>query len=508
MTYLFITFIIESDMGKGFEVASKEHPKIAEEVEESLELSVKEGALSSLSTGFGASYLSPFAIAMNATASQIGILNGMINLFPSIIQLKASSLIKRISAKKIVIWGVVFQIFLWFLVVLLSFAHYFGLPYSVWILIVLSSLIYGFGAIIYPAWFLWMGFLVPHQIRGKYFSRRNFITGLFGIASMVLSAVILDRVCELSFGKTNLLFYTMVGFSVIFLFAIFFRLWSLKIIKKTYMPEIKIEEKDYFSLGQFLKRAPSTPFGRFTIFRSFLSIAIGIATPFMSVYLLRNLGMSYSWFMAITVSAVFFQLIFLPILGKVSDRFGNIQLTKISVGLLFLVPTLWVLSAFIKNPVAVRWYLLFVPSIVSGFAWAGYNLATNNYVYDSVRSNKRGFGSNYMTLLVGVCMFIGSIIGSLISKMSIPFMDSILFIFLVSAVARLIIFVFGTRFLTEVRPVKKFSARFLIKEFRPLHEVTKEISYIEQIVGIKDLKIKFKVKHPEQPHKDIFPLPS
>ncbi|MFA5061516.1 MAG: MFS transporter [Candidatus Pacearchaeota archaeon] len=495
-------------MGKRLEVRSEEHPKIAEEVEGSLELSVKEGALSSLSTGFGTSYLSPFAIAMNATASQIGILHGMINLFPSIIQLRASSLIKKISAKKIVIWGVLFQVFLWFLVILLSFSHYLGLSYSIWILIAIASLIYGIGAIIYPAWFLWMGFLVPPRIRGKYFSRRNFITGLFGIASMFLSAIILDKISELGFGKNNFLFYSMLGFAVIFFLAIFFRLWSLKIIQKTYSPKIKIEEKDYFSFRQFLKKAPSTPFGRFTIFRAFLSIAIGIATPFTSVYLLRNLGLSYSWFMAITVSAVFFQLIFLPLLGKVSDRFGNIALTRISVGLLFSVPALWAFSALIKNPVAVRWYLLFVPSIVSGFAWAGYNLATNNYVYDSVRSNKRGFGSNYMTLIVGVCMFLGSIMGSFLSKLPIIFMDPILLIFSVSAVARLFVLVFGIRFLTEVRPVQKFSARFLIKEFKPLHEIAREISYMEQIMGIKHPPVKLKFKHQEQPHKDISLPPS
>lgn len=495
-------------MGKEFEVTSKEHPKIAKEVEEGLELSVKEGALSSLSTGFGASYLSPFAIAMNATASQVGILHGMINLFPSVIQLRAASLIKKISAKKIVLWGVLIQIVLWFLVIALSIAHYFGIPYSVWILIALASLIYGFGALIHPAWFLWMGFLVPSKIRGKYFSRRNFIIGLFGVASMILSAIILDKVHNLGIGKSNFFFYTMLGFVIIFLLGVLFRSWSLRLLKKTYMPEVKIEEKDYFTFRQFLKKAPSTPFGRFALFRAFLSVAIGIATPFVPVYLLRNLGLSYIWFMAITVSAVFFQLIFLPLLGKVSDRFGNIQLTKISVGLLFLVPALWVFSAFIKNPVAVKWYLLFVPSIVSGFAWAGYNLATNNYVYDSVTKGKRGFGSNYMTLIVGVCMFAGSIIGSIISKMEIHFMDPILFIFLVSAVARLFVFVFGARFLTEVRPVQKFSARFLIKEFKPFYEMAREIEYIEQMIGRKSWGIKLEVKHQEQPRRDIFPPPS
>jgi MFS family permease len=495
-------------MGDDFELVSEEHPRIAKKIKEGLDISVKEGAVSSLSSGFGLSYLSPFAIAMNATASQVGILYGIINLFPSIIQLRASSLMQKISIKKIVLWGVMAQIILWFFVILSAVGFYKGFSFSIWFLIIISTLIYSFNALVYPAWFLWMGFIVPDRIRGMYFSKRNLIVGLFGMASMIIAAVILDEVRNIAFGKESILFYTLLGFVIIFFLALLFRVWSWRFLKRTYSPQIKLEDKDCFTLWQFLKRAPATPFGRFVIFRGFFSIAIGISLPFFSVYLLRNLGLSYMWFMAITVSAIFFQLIFLPLLGKVSDRFGNIQLTRISVGLIFMVPGLWAASALISNLTFIKWYLLTIPSIVGGFAWAGYNLATNNYVYDAVSQKKRGFGAMYMNLFVGVGVFIGSIVGSIIAKIGVSFMDTILFIFLFSTVARFLVFIFGAKHLEEVRPVKKFSSRFLIKEFKPLHETIREVHYLEGLIGVKKfVKGTLKVKHPEQLRKDISHFP-
>ncbi|MDP2947855.1 MAG: MFS transporter [Nanoarchaeota archaeon] len=447
-------------------------------IRESLKLSLKEGAASSISSGLGFSYIAPFAIAMNATSGQIGILNGLINFLPTVAQLKASKLIEKFSVKKIVIGGVTTQAFLWILVFLTIFGFYFKLPAMIWVFIFFASLLYVVNAFIYPAWFLWMGLLVPEKKRGGYFSKRNLITGLFGLIAMLAAAFFLDGMELFGAKKEQVFFYTLAGFGVLFLLALLFRIISLKFFKKTYEPKIKIRKKDYFSYWQFLKRAPQTSFGRFTIFKSFFSIAIGISAPFFELYLLRDLGFSYTWTMMVVVSGTFFQLIFLPLLGKVSDRFGNAKLTKISSGLIFTVPILWMLSYYISDPILIRAYLLIIPSVVNGFAWAGYNLATTNYIYDSVRKEKRGFCSSYMNATVGLSLFIGAVIGTIIAWHGVSFINTILFIFLVSAILRFIVYIIAMRYIEEVRPVKKFSSMYLIREFKPLHEVIREVSYV------------------------------
>ena len=459
------------------------HPIVAKKIDESLELSVKEGSLYSVSSGFGLSYFSPFALAMNATAAQVGILFAVINLLPSIVQMKSSMLIGKFSRKKIVLTGLTFKILLWIPIILTGYLFYLGVPYMVWVLILLVGLFYALGAVVLPAWFSWMGSLVSEDGRGKYFSRRNRAIGFFGIVTMIAGAILLDGFKEIGANNGNVVGFTMIGFGLLFAISAITRIWSWSLLKRQYEPRIKVRKKDYFSCRQFLSKCIETPFGRFVLFRGLLSFVVGIAGPFWAVYMLRDLGFSYVWFMLITVSATVFHLVFLPLLGKMSDRFGNVKVMTICSWLIVTTPLLWLGSVFVGGGLWLRFYLFFVPAIVGGFGWAGYNLAVNNYVYDAVSGPKRGFGVAYMNLVVGVAIFLGASLGSLLVWFDFSFMNPLLFVFAVSFVGRFFVVVFGLRILKEVRHVKKFSSHYLIKEFRPVQGIVREVQYLEHLVG-------------------------
>jgi len=470
-------------MKKKSGVVSAEHPIVARKINESLKLSIKEGSLASVSTGFGLSYFSPFALAMNATAAQVGILFAIINLLPSLVQMKASVLIGKFSRKKIILTAMIGKILLWIPIILTGYLFYLGVSYMVWVLIVFVGLFYAFGAIVYPAWFSWMGSLVPKDRRGKYFSRRNRAIGFFGIVTMVVGAVLLDSAKSIGASIGNVVGFTMFGFGLLFAISAMTRILSWGLLKRQYEPRIKVRKKDYFSCWQFLRNCLSNPFGRFVLFRGFMSFVVGIAGPFWAVYMLRDLGFSYVWFMLITVSATVFHLVFLPLLGKMSDRFGNIKVMRICSWLIVTTPLFWLGSVFVGGDLWLRIYLLFVPAIVGGFGWAGYNLAVNNYVYDAVSKPKQGFGVAYMNLVVGVAIFVGASFGSLLVWLDFSFMNPLLFVFAVSAFGRFLVAMFGLRILREVRHVKKFSSNYLIREFSPVQGVVREIHHLEHLVG-------------------------
>ena len=108
------------------------HPIVAKKIERSLDLSVREGSLASVSTSLGLSYFSPFALAMKATASQVGILHAVVNLIPSLVQLKASALLEKFSRKRVVLIGVMAQILLFIPMILTGVLFFMGVPYMVW----------------------------------------------------------------------------------------------------------------------------------------------------------------------------------------------------------------------------------------------------------------------------------------------------------------------------------------------------------------------------------------
>ena len=475
--------IISKSGKKLGEAATVEHPIVQKKIDKTLKMSIKEGSLASVSIGTGLSYFSPFALAMNATTSQIGILHAIISLVPSIVQLYVGNLFRKFSRKKVLITAVALKVFLWLPIILTGLLFYLGVPHMIWVLIGLVGLFYAMGAVTHPAWFSLMGSLVPEERRGKYFAKRNRITGIFGIVTMIVGAVILDASKKIGMTQGNAIGFTLLGFGILFALAAITRIWSIGLLAKHYEPKLTVRKKDCFSFWQFLKMAPSTPFGRFVLFRGMFSLAVGIAGPFWVVYMLRDLGFSYIWYIGIIVSETFFKLISLPMLGKASDRFGNIRMMKVCAMAAIFTPFIWIASAWIISDLGVKIYLLFVPAVISGFAWGGYLLTTNNYVYDAVNQRKRCYGVSYMNLLVGLGMFVGAGIGSLLAWVGVPFMNTILFIFLISGIGRLLVFVFGNKYLEEVRHVKKFSPHYLIKEFGPVQRAIHEVHNLEHMFG-------------------------
>ncbi len=461
---------------------TSKHPLVQKKIEKSLERSVKEGSYAAAMTGFGSSYLSPYALALNATSSQMGILNALINFLPGLIQLKASHLIERFSRKRLVIIPALLQALMFIPIILAGLLFYFNVPHVSWILICFVALFYSLGALANPAWFSWMGSLVPDNERGKYFSKRNRVVGFFGLITMVIGAIVLDYSKKVDwFGFVG---WGLVGFGILFFMAFIARLISLVKLSKQYEPKLIIHKKDYFSLWQFLKRARETPFGRFSIYAAVFRIAVNIAGPFWAVYMLRDLGFSYILFMIITVAGTLFQLFFYPFAGKFSDRLGNVLLLKVATFFMIATPFLWILSAYLNlSPTGLIIYLVLVPSLVGGFSWAGFNLAINNYIYDSVRQEKRSYGIIYFNFLSGLGLFIGAGIGSLLALLNIQFMNLMLFIFGVSAIARIFVFILGRKCLREVRHVKRFTKQFVIHEFRPVEGVIREIHHLNNIGG-------------------------
>lgn len=462
-------------------VVRVDHPIVQKKIERSLGLSTKEGAFTSIASNFSLSYFAAATLALNATAVQMGVLHAIISLLPSLVQLKAAALIERFSRRRIVLSGVLGKILLVLPLLITGFLHWTGVPHMAWVFIGIVGLHYTCTAIAHPAWFSWMGSLVPEEKRGKYFSRRNRVVGFFGIVAMIIGALILDGVKKAGAGS-DVTGFTLIGFGALFLLSGTSRIWSWGLLTRMYEPRIVIRKKDHFSLKHFFHHCRETPFGRFSLFAGAFTFVVGISAPYWAVYMLRDLNMSYIWFMSITVSTVIFQLIFLPLLGKFSDRFGNVKLMRTCSFTVGLIPFFWIASVLINNLLMIKIYLLIVPSIVGGFAWAGYNLALNNYVYDAVKSRRRGFGLSYMNLLIGLGGFLGAGVGALLAWIDVGFMNPLLFIFTVSGVGRILVAVYGSGFLHEVRSVKKFSSQFWIREFAPAEGVAREVHHLEHLV--------------------------
>ena len=308
------------------------------------------------------------------------------------------------------------------------------------------------------------------EYRGRWFAKRNLIHGFIAVVLAISAAFFLDL-----FKDKNL----MLGYIFLFALAFISRFISWRIFKKQYEPKIKLEKGYYFSFLEFLIQAPKTNFGKFTIFRSFLGFACAITEPLLAIYLIRYLNFEYKPYMIVIYAGTIFSLVVMNIWGKFADRYGNYKTMKITSFFIPLIPLLWIFSS---SPI----YMIFVPSVVSGISWAGFNLASGNFIYDNVHPEKRGIVVSYYNMLVGIGIFLGAGLGAILIKyLNTSFIEPIFLIFIIGTILRTIVMVVGISHLKEKRKIKRFNKNHYLKNLILKETKPALIEEVHQLMEIK-----------------------
>jgi MFS family permease len=439
------------------------------EKKRTMKLSVSEGSAAAVMAGAGDTYIAPFALSLGANNFLIGLISSLPALVSPIAQIVGSRLMEKRSRKQIMTLGPVFQALMWLPIIVLGLIYWHGVSSFIPTVLVIVYAIYAiFGAVGGPAWFSLLGDIVPARIRGKYFGKRNKVCTSVTVAATVLAAFVLD------YYKTKGM--VLLGFAVIFLAASVSRMISAYLLNRYYEPELKLEEGYYFSFWQFVAKAPGNNFGRFVIYVGLLYFSTLIAAPFFTVYMLRNLGFSYTTLMLVNISATVFTVLFSPILGKFADKYGNRELLKVGGIIIPSLPLFWLFSG---NP----WYLAFVPQVLSGLGWGAFNLGASNFIYDVVTPQRRGLCITYFNVFMYAGTFFGATVGGAIATyVPIAFMNNLLFIFLISGLLRALASLIMLPKIKEVRDVQILSSNPLV--------YIKEMNLVEGVIyeALNDFK--------------------
>jgi MFS family permease len=441
--------------------------------DESLAYSVKDSAAVNSTVGFGDHYLSAYGVAMNATNSQITMLTSVPNLIAPLAQLFTPKVMEKVPRRKIFSVSILIQSLLWVPIILVALFFINGLKNAPLFLIIFFTLYAIAGNFAGPAWASWIGDLIDKKNAGNFFGFRNKIGGACALVSIIIGGLILnffDKTIAPITGKT---WMVLVGFSIIFFFAMIFRLISRHYVLKQYEPPFKTQEGYYFSFLSFVKKSYKNNFGRFSIFVACIVIATNIGGPLFTLYVLKELNFSYMQYTIYILASTVSSFIFMSFWGKFSDKYGYVRLIKITgfmvpfVAFLFGAPYFfWQANA---HATLTFWFIVGV-QFFSGFAWAGFNLASGNFVYDVATPQRRSLCVAYSSILNGIGVFIGATIGGILSTiLPITFMSKILFVLLLSGVCRLIVILIFYNKIREVKTVEKYkSFWFFWKNHHPV----------------------------------------
>ncbi len=435
----------------------------------SLRAAIWDGSSFSIMQSIADTFFIPFALALNATNVQVGLVRALPQLFSSMSQFLTVKILDVLQKrKKIILTFVLLQALMWIPLFILPYLFR-ETTLSIPLLALFVTLFAIFGSMITPAWWSLIGDLVPEDVRGRYFGTRNKISGIFGITAVFVAGYVLDI-----FSKTNVF----VGFAILFAAALAARVVSFTFIKQIKETPYVVKEEEKFSFSAFIKKLKYTNFGKYTIFFSLMMLAVNFAGPFFSVYMLKELQFSYSLFTAMIMAQSIVYFLSMPYWGRNADRYGDKHVMMIAGFLIPFVPILWIFS---PNP-----YYLFVVQIFSGFVWAGFDLSAANFIFDTVSPPKRARVVAYYNSVLGIAVFLGATLGGLSATYLTPLLllGSIKTIFLISGVLRLVIAIIFLPKLQEARakiivPENKLFAKLVfVGPFKSLmHEASHDVNW-------------------------------
>ncbi len=448
------------------ENANKEEEKLKKKT---MRISIVEGCFGIGSNTVTDNFLVPFALAIQSTPFQVGILTALPGIVNPTGQVIGSHLLYNHSRRGIIINGILGMALTGIMLLAMSiFAaetdEIIWEPIT-WFLLAFYGLYNFSGGLMSPSWVSNMGDVVPTDSRGRYFAKRNLITTATSLCIALSLSIWLQ-----SFKDHG---SVLLGFVVLFIIGLSTRLISWGLFHKHHYPKLTITKENHVKLQDFIRDLPRTNFGQFTLLVMLITFGQWIGGSFFNVYMLTpvsdgGLGFDYVTFVFMGVVTSLVSLFAFPFVGKFGDKYGNVRLMRLGA---IIVPTLPIMWMFCNTPLGIA----LGPQLWGGIGWTAFNLATSNFIYDSISPQKRGAYVAYYTLIVGIGQISGGILGSSIIAFFPPALlgsGAFLLLFFLSGITRAIFVVIYLPRIKEI--IQKAKPIFNMKAggiYKVLHDI-------------------------------------
>jgi MFS family permease len=296
-----------------------------------------------------------------------------------------------------------------------------------------------------------MGDLVPVRRRGRFFAHRGRLMSITTFVALVAAGLMLH------FGNTGN--HTRFAFSLVFSLAALARVYSALQLVRMHDPMPVPHRIEFPPLTGIGRRLRASPFARFTLFLAAMNFTVAIASPFFTVFMLRDLQFSYLQYMTSLAFAVLLQFLTLRMWGRLGDIFGNRLVLLVTGCLIPIFPVLWLVSPNF-------WYVLTLQAL-GGVCWAGFSLSGNNYLYDVSAPDRRAVFTAVHNVLSSLAIFGGALLGGFLSLVipdqitllgrTVVWTSSLWGLLLVSTLARAAVALAFLPRLQEVRDVRRIS---------------------------------------------------
>ncbi len=381
-------------------------PQVSDqEREHGLRLLVLEAAFSSgtgaLTSGV---ILTAFALHLGANNLWVGVLASA-PFITQLLQLPAIAVVERLRARKriAVVTSVVGRAML---LIMAATAFFSGIAPLLAFLIA-QYLLCGLSAFGACAWNAWLRDLAPENRLGAVFARRTAWTAGITLVAGLAAAYILERTPAGSSDRS-------IAFAGMFVVGCLTGLLSAGVVSR--MPEPQMPPPaGRVSLMELL-RVPLTDgnFRRLLRFVVSWQVAVNLATPFFTVFIVRQLGFDVSMVMVLSAISQLANLLALRSWGTLIDRFSNKTVLRVSAPayILSIVAMIGASQSHVQ-PFVIGW-LVFL-HVLMGASVAGVTLASTNI---ALKLSPKGAATAYVAtnaMAIALAAGLAPIVGGLLA---------------------------------------------------------------------------------------------
>lgn len=375
------------------------------QVNKGLRLVIADGLTSEAMVVFtSGTFLTAMAVNMGATNFQLGLFAAL-PTFTTVFQLFSIWMVQHFNNRRIITALFNFLARIPILVIgLLPFLFTKGT--SIQILLLMLFFQHVFGDIAGASWNSWMKDLIPEQRLGSFFSRRSRMGQILNVTLSLTTALCIDYI-KAHYPQQEILTY-----NILFLIGGSLGLASVAFLLRTPEPQPQKMDDKLFKL--FAKPLKNKNFKTLLIFNSFWAFALNLATPFFTVYMLKTIGISLSYIIALGILGQISGILSLKLWGKYSDWFSNKTILRICAPLYIGC----ILAFSVTNMPQSHLFTLALLTgihIISGLSTAGINLALSNIGIKLAPKNEAIVYISTKNMLVAFCSTIAPMIGGLMA---------------------------------------------------------------------------------------------
>lgn len=394
--------------------------------------------------GLTSIYLVAYALALGASNTTIGLLGALPWLATILTQIPGAELVQRYSRKHLCVIFDILSRLCWIPILLAPFLS--DHPLTIIVIFYLFSELAA--TITSPGFNSLLADTVSTKHRGDFVSIRFRLINLFGMLAMVLGGLWLKQ-----FPRES-----PTGFAIMFALGVLIGLLGAVVLKRIKEPRYRDHEhhaiKEFFTLKGSMKR--------YVLFSSLFSFSLMLASPFIAVYMLKNLNMGYGFYGIAIAASTLSKIIFSHYIGKLTDKYGDKPFSLIGHLSTAAIPALFL--AITESTV----WLVIPLQIYSGLAWAMVDIAHYNLLLDLSVPKKRALQIAEYNIYANAPRVVAPVIGGWIVDNLAFILAGIPLIFVLSSILR---FTTSLIILTikEPRVKKEYPLTYVIKHAVQFH---------------------------------------